>query len=175
MGVQTTAKIILVPIASIKENPNNPRIIKDEKFHLLVESIQNFPEMMALRPIIVDENNMVLGGNMRLKALKELDVKEVPVIHAKDLSEEQKKEFIIKDNLPFGEWNWDMLANDWDTTKLEEWGMNIPEFESDEIKDESSDYSSRFEIVIECKDETDQEKTYNQLIERGYKCRVLTL
>ena len=88
-----------VKISEIKPNPNNPRIIKDENFKKLVKSIQDFPEMLELRPIVVDDNMVVLGGNMRLKALKELKITEVPIIKANELTEEQKKEFIIKDNV----------------------------------------------------------------------------
>jgi ParB-like chromosome segregation protein Spo0J len=110
----------------IKPNPNNPRIIKDDKFKKLVQSIKDFPQMLELRPIVIDENNIVLGGNMRLKACQELGLKDVPTIFAKDLTEDQKKEFIIKDNVGFGEWNWDDLANDWDETKLVEWGLDLP-------------------------------------------------
>jgi hypothetical protein len=109
----------------IKPNPNNPRIIKDDKFKKLVQSIKDFPQMLELRPIVIDENNIVLGGNMRLKACQELGLKDVPTIYAKDLTEEQKKEFIIKDNVGFGEWNWDELANDWDSEKLTEWGLDV--------------------------------------------------
>jgi ParB-like chromosome segregation protein Spo0J len=110
----------------IKPNPNNPRIIKDDKFKKLVQSIKDFPQMLELRPIVIDENNIVLGGNMRLKACQELGLKDVPTIFAKDLTEEQKKEFIIKDNVGFGEWNWDDLANDWDEELLVEWGLDLP-------------------------------------------------
>jgi ParB-like chromosome segregation protein Spo0J len=110
----------------IKPNPNNPRIIKDDKFKKLVQSIKDFPQMLELRPIVIDENNIVLGGNMRLKACQELGLKDVPTIYAKDLTEEQKKEFIIKDNVGFGEWNWDDLANDWDSELLTEWGLDLP-------------------------------------------------
>jgi len=110
----------------IKPNPNNPRIIKDDKFKKLVQSIKDFPQMLELRPIVIDENNIVLGGNMRLKACQELGLKDVPTIYAKDLTEEQKKEFIIKDNVGFGEWNWDELANDWDEELLVEWGLDLP-------------------------------------------------
>ena len=110
----------------IKPNPNNPRIIKDDKFKKLVQSIKDFPQMLELRPIVIDENNIVLGGNMRLKACQELGLKDVPTIYAKDLTEDQKKEFIIKDNVGFGEWNWDDLANDWDETKLVEWDLDLP-------------------------------------------------
>jgi ParB-like chromosome segregation protein Spo0J len=110
----------------IKPNPNNPRVIKDDKFKKLVQSIKDFPQMLELRPIVIDENNIVLGGNMRLKACQELGLKDVPTIYAKDLTEEQKKEFIIKDNVGFGEWNWDDLANDWDQELLVEWGLDLP-------------------------------------------------
>jgi len=110
----------------IKPNPNNPRIIKDDKFKKLVQSIKDFPQMLELRPIVIDENNIVLGGNMRLKACQELGLKDVPTIYAKDLTEDQKKEFIIKDNVGFGEWNWDDLANDWDEELLVEWGLDLP-------------------------------------------------
>jgi len=117
----------------IKPNPNNPRIIKDDKFKKLVQSIKDFPQMLELRPIVIDENNIVLGGNMRLKACQELGLKDVPTIYAKDLTEEQKKEFIIKDNVGFGEWNWDDLANDWDDELLVEWGLDLPVFAGIEI------------------------------------------
>jgi len=102
-----------VKITAIKANPNNPRIIKDEKFKKLVKSIQDFPEMLEIRPIVVNDEMIVLGGNMRLKAMKEAGLKEVHVIKASNLTEEQQKEFIIKDNVGFGEWDWDTLANDW--------------------------------------------------------------
>ena len=112
-------------IQDIKPNPNNPRIIKDNKFKQLVKSIQDFPQMLELRPIVIDENNMVLGGNMRLKACIEAGLQDVPVKQAKDLTEEQKREFIIKDNVQFGTHDWSELANNWDTDLLEEWGLDI--------------------------------------------------
>lgn len=114
-------------IIDIKPNPNNPRIIKDQKFKLLVKSIQEFPEMLELRPIVIDENNIVLGGNMRLKACIEAGLTDVPVKIA-TLSEQQKNEFIIKDNVGFGEWDWDDLANNWNVEELTEWGLDIPDF-----------------------------------------------
>jgi hypothetical protein len=119
-------------LSEIRANPNNPRIIKDEKFHKLVESIRTFPEMLKLRPIVINDDNIVLGGNMRLKACKEAGMKTVPVIKASELTEEQQREFIIKDNVGFGEWDWEMLANGWDAEKLEEWGLDIPDL-SEEI------------------------------------------
>jgi DNA modification methylase len=115
-----------VKISEVKNNPNNPRLIKDDKFRKLVKSIQEFPQMLELRPIVVDENNIVLGGNMRLKACKEAGLKEVYIVKAENLTEQQKDEFIVKDNVGFGEWDWDMLANEWDTEKLDEWGLDLP-------------------------------------------------
>lgn len=119
-------KVEKVKISEVKNNPSNPRLIKDDKFRKLVKSIQDFPQMLELRPIVVDENNIVLGGNMRLKACKEAGLKDVYIVKAENLTEEQKQEFIVKDNVGFGEWDWDMLANEWDVDKLDEWGLNVP-------------------------------------------------
>ena len=121
-------------IQEIKSNPNNPRICKDHKFKQLVKSIQDFPQMLELRPIVIDENNMVLGGNMRLKACLEAGLTDVPVIHANNLTEAQKKEFIIKDNISFGEHDWDSLANEWNIIELDEWGLDIPAFANNDIE-----------------------------------------
>jgi hypothetical protein len=115
-----------VKLSEIKSNPNNPRIIKDDKFKKLVKSIQEFPKMLEIRPIVVNADMIVLGGNMRLKACKEAGLKEVPVIFADDLTEDEQKQFIIKDNVGFGEWDWDMLANEWEPELLEEWGLTVP-------------------------------------------------
>jgi hypothetical protein len=114
-----------VKLYKIKGNPNNPRIIKNDKFKKLVKSIKEFPEMLKLRPIVVDEDMMVLGGNMRLKASKDAGLKEVWIDIAEGLTEEQKKEFVVKDNVNFGEWDWDSLGNEWDNVKLGEWGMDV--------------------------------------------------
>ena len=122
-----------VKISKVKGNPDNPRIIKNDKFKKLVKSIQEFPEMLKLRPIVVDEDMMVLGGNMRLKASKDAGLKEVWIEVAEGLTEEQKKEFIVKDNVGFGEWEWDMLANEWDSVQLAEWGLDVWENEDDKI------------------------------------------
>jgi hypothetical protein len=126
--------MVVVPINDIKANPNNPRLIKDEKFAKLVKSIKEFPEMLELRPIVVNDDMIVLGGNMRLKACKDAGLKQVPVIKASSLTPEQQKEFIIKDNVGFGEWDWEMIANEWDTDQLTEWGMDLPGFELDADK-----------------------------------------
>lgn len=117
-----------VKIGEVKANPNNPRIIKDDKFAKLVKSIKEFPQMLTLRPIVVNDDMVVLGGNMRLKACKEAGLKEVPIIKASSLTPEQQKEFIIKDNVGFGEWDWDMIAKEWDKEELSEWGLDIPDF-----------------------------------------------
>ena len=122
-------------ITEIKSNPNNPRLIKDHKFKQLVKSIQDFPQMLELRPIVIDENNMVLGGNMRLKACLEAGLTDVPVIHANNLTESQKKEFIIKDNISFGEHDFDILANEWNIIELDEWGLDIPAFANNDIEE----------------------------------------
>ena len=107
-------------ISELRLNTNNPRVIKDIKFKKLVSSIIEFPEMLELRPIVIDENNIILGGNMRYRACKEAGLKEVFVKVAEGLSEEQKKEFIVKDNVGFGEWDWDVLANDWDSSEADD-------------------------------------------------------
>lgn len=130
-------------LSKIKSNPNNPRIIKDEKFKKLIQSIKDFPEMIDKRPMVcvtdADGRIYPLGGNMRLKALQELQYNEIPdswVVMADDWTEEKRKEFVIKDNVGFGEWDWDDLANNWDTDKLEEWGLDIPDFNEKEIESE---------------------------------------
>ena len=122
-----------VPINTVKANPNNPRIIKDDKFAKLVKSINEFPQMLNLRPIVVNDDMVVLGGNMRLKACKEAGLKEIPIIKASELTEQQQKEFIVKDNVGYGEWDWDDLANNWDVDELTDWGLDIPGFVNEEI------------------------------------------
>ena len=112
-------------INELKPKESNPRIIKEAKFKKLVKSIKDFPEMLDLRPIILDENNVILGGNMRYKACVAAGLKEVPVKIAKGLTEEQKEEFIVKDNVGFGGWDWDILGNEWNNEKLGEWGMDV--------------------------------------------------
>jgi len=167
-----------VKIYKIKSNPNNPRLIKDDKFRKLVKSIKDFPEMLEKRPLIcsTDEegNYIVLGGNMRLKASKEAGLKEMPIILADDWSEEQRKEFIIKDNVGFGEWDWDDLANEWNLEDLQDWGLDLPgDLTFEEVEAEEDDYEMPDEIktdivkgdIIEigehrlmCGDSTDSDK-----------------
>ena len=132
-----------VKISKVKGNPSNPRVIKNDKFKKLVKSIQEFPEMLKLRPIVVDEDMMVLGGNMRLRASKEAGLKEVWIEIAEGLTEEQKKEFIVKDNVGFGEWEWDILANEWDSVQLAEWGLDVWENPDDAIVEDDERYSRK--------------------------------
>jgi hypothetical protein len=119
------AKHKYVKISDVKLNSNNPRLIKDDKFKKLVQSIKDFPEMLDIRPIVVNSDMVVLGGNMRLKACKEAGLKEVPIIMADNLTDEQQREFLIKDNVSGGEWDWDMLANEWEVEQLTEWGLDV--------------------------------------------------
>lgn len=138
-----------VKITEVKNNPNNPRVIKDDKFTKLVNSIKEFPKMLEIRPIVVNDDMIVLGGNMRLKACKEAGLKEVPIIKASDLTEDEQRQFIIKDNVSGGEWDWEMLANEWDSEQLEEWGLDLPNFdnnEKNELQEKNKKLSDRFII-----------------------------
>jgi hypothetical protein len=172
-----------VPIEKIKPNPKNPRVIKDEKFKQLVKSIAEFPQMLEKRPLVcftdTDGKYVVLGGNMRLKAAMENGMKELPILLADDWTEEQKNEFLIKDNVGFGEWEWSALQSDWDIEKLSEWGLDIPFFDTEENKDDLTDLSDKikteFKIEVIAKNEQEQESIYNKLIELNYQCRILTL
>lgn len=137
----------LIKISEIKLNPNNPRLIKDDKFKKLVQSIKDFPEMLNIRPIVVNKDMIILGGNMRFRACKEAGIKEIPVIIT-DLSEEKQREFLIKDNTSGGEWDWDMLANEWDQEELEAWGLDLPVFD---IKDEGTAEEDNYEVPDEIK------------------------
>lgn len=115
----------MVKISKVKSNPNNPRLIKDDKFKSLVKSITDFPKMLEVRPIVVDSDYVVLGGNMRLKACIEAGIKEIPIVIADQLTEKEQREFIIKDNVGYGEWDWEVLANEWDEADLKDWGLEI--------------------------------------------------
>lgn len=145
----------IVKITEVKPNPKNPRIIKDDKFRKLVKSIQEFPDMLNKRPLIVftdtDGKFVVLGGNMRLKACTEIGLKEIPVILADEWTEEQKAEFLIKDNVGFGEWDWDQLANEWDAEKLDDWGLNIPNYslglDVNDMTEEDIDIEEEFDPI----------------------------
>lgn len=178
-----------VKIGDVKVNPNNPRLIKDDKFAKLVQSIKDLPQMLAIRPIVVNTDMIVLGGNMRLKACKEAGLKEVPIIIADNLTEEQQREFLIKDNVSGGEWDWQMLANDWDADQLNEWGLDIPNFEPETVLEAVEDefevpeggietdivLGDLFEIGehrLLCGDSTDIEKV--EMVLNGAKADLLT-
>ena len=167
-----------VKIGKVFSNPDNPRIIKDNKFNKLVSSIKEFPEMLELRPIVVNSDMVVLGGNMRLKACKEAGLKEVHILKADSLTEEQQKEFIVKDNVGFGEWDWEILANEWDVKKLEDWGLDGFPFE-DVLEAEEDDYTEPENIKVDvvlgdlieigehrllCGDSTDSDQVERKLI-----------
>ena len=155
-----------VNINILNQNANNPRLIKDEKFKKLVKSIIEFPEMLRIRPIVVDENNVVLGGNMRMRACKEAGLKEVWIEKIENFTEEQKKEFIVKDNVGFGNWDWDILANEWDNLKLGEWGMDVWQPQEDIsledffTEDKSEDKEEKNKIILEY-----SEEDYNKILE----------
>ena len=121
----------LVPINKIKPNASNPRVIKTLKFKKLVKSIKELPSMLKLRPIVVDENYIILGGNMRYKACIEAGLKEIPIIVANELTEDEKQAFVIKDNLSFGDWDYDLLSNEWDSVELDDWGLDVWQNEDD--------------------------------------------
>jgi ParB-like chromosome segregation protein Spo0J len=166
-------KIEKVKLSEIKPNPKNPRLIKDDKFKKLVKSIKDFPQMLELRPIVVDENNIILGGNMRFKALKEAGYTEVSIVRANDLTSEQKDEFIVKDNLGFGEWDWDVLANEWDAELLNDWGLFVPEMptevdysilDEEDLDDELTDMASGVKKAIQIEFEAEHYDEASELV-----------
>jgi len=179
----------LITVSSIEQNkgqidglPKNPRLIKDAKFEKLKKSIEDNPEMLGARELIVYPYNdkfVIIGGNMRFTACKELGYKELPCkVLPADYSAEQLRAITIKDNVAFGENDWENLANEWDALELEEWGMELLEISTkidDEINDLSSTIKNLYRIEIICKDEEEQENNYNKLLEQGYECRLLTL
>jgi ParB-like chromosome segregation protein Spo0J len=171
----------MIKLTEIKSNPNNPRLIKDDKFKLLCERIQSNPNTLKYRPIVIDVNNIIQAGNMRFKALKELGYKEVPdewIVKADDLTDEQMREFVVVDNVGYGEWDYELLKNQYSAEELSDWGVDVPVFDeesNEDFDDKSSQIKSLFKIEVECKDEQEQEVIYNKLIEQGLSCRLLTL
>jgi len=159
----------LVKITQVRPNENNPRFIKDYKFKKLVTSIKEFPEMLKLRPIVVNSDMVVLGGNMRLKACKEAGLKEVWILKADQLTEAQQREFIVKDNVGFGEWDWDVLANEWDSVQLDDWGIDLPKswdqeeniLDTEDVK--KSDYLSIVVVAYEDVEDLDKITTLYEL------------
>ena len=166
-------KTITVKINEVKSNPNNPRIIKDDKFKKLVASIKELPQMLQLRPIVVNDDMIVLGGNMRLKACKEAGLKEIPIIKASELNEEQQRAFIIKDNVGFGEWDWDALANEWDAEQLADWGLDVWKVEEepslDELIGEEKNKPASMKITFESPEQLQKaEIDIQELLDRKY-------
>jgi len=147
-----------VKITEIFSNPNNPRSIRKDKFEKLVKSIKEFPEMLQLRPIVVNSDMHILGGNMRFKACEELGLKEVYIIKAENLTDKQVQQFVIKDNVGFGEWDWDILANAWDTKELKDWGMDVWQPE------EQVDYSILDDVDLEDEIESMSDQTKKSII-----------
>lgn len=162
-----------VKTTDIHANENNPRILKDDKFKKLVQSIKDFPEMLEIRPIVVNNDMMVLGGNMRLKAIQEIGLKEIPIIKAENLTEEQQREFLIKDNVGFGEWDWDLLANDWEMADLEDWGLDLPIYKElgEELPVENeNEAKDKFVIEVSFESEEQRQMAYKHFIENGLNC-----
>jgi ParB-like chromosome segregation protein Spo0J len=137
----------VVKISEVKLNPNNPRLIKDDKFKKLVQSIKDFPEMLNIRPIVVNQDMIILGGNMRYKACKEAGLKEIPIIKT-DLTEEQQREFLIKDNTSGGEWDFEMIANEWDVEQLEAWGLDLVGFGSEESEEKERKAKEEYDAYL---------------------------
>ena len=167
-----------VKISAIKANSKNPRVIKDDKFKKLVKSIQEFPEMLEKRPLVcftdVDGKFVVLGGNMRLKAANEVGLKEIPIVLADDWTQEQRDEFLIKDNVGFGEWDWDQLANEWDADKLDQWGLDVPNFDTepfgDDLIGDEKNKPATMKITFENVEQLQEaENDIRELIDRKYK------
>ena len=175
-----------VGLSKLQPNADNPRFIKDEKYKKLKQSLIDFPEMLELRPIVVDESFTILGGNMRYRAAKEIGLKELFITVAEGLTDEQKKEFIIKDNASFGDWDWDVLANDWDDIDLGDWGVDVweseEEVESEDEGDDVGDFSDngisakdQYAVIVVCTDENNQIETFNKLSDMGYECKVVVV
>jgi len=162
-----------IKVSKLLANPNNPRVIKDDKFQKLVNSIKEFPEMLEARPVVVNPDMVVLGGNMRLKALKEAGVKEAPVYIA-SWDEIKQKQFIIKDNVGFGEWDWDMIANEWDAEELGDWGLDLPDFDLEpdyeDLIGEEKNKPATMKITFESPEQLQKaEIDIQELIERKYQ------
>jgi len=171
----------MIKLSQVKANPNNPRLIKDDKFNKLVNSIREFPKMMTLRPMVVNNEWVVLGGNMRLKALIELGYKQIPdewVKQASELTEDEARRFIIADNVGFGENDWDMLEDEWNVEDLEAWGVDLPigwGEGSDPFEDEGITAKNQYGVIVTCETAIEQEEIFNDLSGKGYKCKVVVV
>ena len=192
-------KTIIMKLSNLKPNegqiegvPSNPRTITEDDFEKLKKSLVNFRKMLSLRPMVVDEDWNILGGNMRYQALCRLrdegvegfteDIPDEWVKQDTTLSAAEKREFVIKDNQQRGRNDWDALANEWDDEELREWDVDMDWFDEDvenlepgDMPDLSDKIQNEFKIEISCDDEKQQQYLYNKLIEEGYECRILTL
>lgn len=194
--IRADVMVVMLPLSAIEPNegqleglPSNPRNITREKLALLKKSVQEHPDMLSLRGLLVYQldngHYIAIGGNMRLKAMQELGYTEAPcVIVPKETPIEELKAYSIIDNNGFGKWDWDMLANEWDENQLMDWGVDLPIFDgvsqsgsagAKPEKDLSDKVVDVYEVVVECMGESEQERIFNKLTGEGYKCRVLTL
>ena len=194
--IRADGMAVMLPLSAIEPNegqleglPSNPRNITREKLALLKKSVQEHPDMLSLRGLLVYQlqngHYIAIGGNMRLKAMQELGYTEAPcVIVPKETPIEEIKAYSIIDNNGFGKWDWDMLANEWDENQLTDWGVDLPIFDGASQsggagdkpeKDLSDKVVDVYEVVVECMGEAEQERIFNKLTGEGYKCRVLTL
>ena len=194
--IRADVMAVMLPLSAIEPNegqleglPSNPRNITREKLALLKKSVQEHPDMLSLRGLLVYQlengHYIAIGGNMRLKAMQELGYTEAPcVIVPKETPIEEIKAYSIIDNNGFGKWDWDMLANEWDENQLTDWGVDLPIFDGASQsggagdkpeKDLSDKVVDVYEVVVECMGEAEQERIFNKLTGEGYKCRVLTL
>lgn len=169
--------ISYIDINQLKSNPDNPRTIKDHKFKQLVKSIREFPEMLELRPLVVNADFIVLGGNMRLEACRKAGLTMIPCIVVKNLTEKQQREFIIKDNLGYGEWDYEALANNWDAIELDDWGMDFPSWNNTSDSEDweaNKPEDSQFFLNVVCADESAAKELYERLSEEGYEVKIIT-
>ena len=169
-----------VPVGDVKENPDNPRSISVDQFKRLVASVREFPQMLDIRPLVVDADMVVLGGNMRLKACREAGLTAVPVVIADTLTPDQRREFIIKDNASFGAWDWDVLANEWGDEPLPDWGVDVPSFDLDAIAEEEPtsfvsvpDTPIEIGVFVVCTAEKEQRSLYERLMKEGWTCKLI--
>lgn len=162
-----------IQLSKIKRNPDNPRVIKDDKYQKLKESIQAFPEMLALVPLVLDEKNTCLSGNQRLAVLKELGYIEIDYIRAKDLTPEQKREFVVKANHHYGEWDGEALAKTWDTIQLKDWGLDFSfEKDSTTVSFSAAKRKKGTQVRVQCASEQEAGALFEELLKRGMNVEI---
>lgn len=167
-------QIVSVKVKDIKPNPSNPRSIRDDKFKKLVRSIIDFPEMLEARPVILNKEMVILGGNMRFNASIEADLTEIPAIIV-NWSKKKQEEFIIKDNVSGGEWNWEMLANEWNAEELDAWGLDVPKFDTDADEPENKETDGgQFYLNVKCDSEGHCQSLYEKLTADGLDVKIIT-